>query len=134
MQPNILFILIDGLRADQCFSKNKTSYTPFIDSLVSTGIYFENTFSSSDGTTISLNCTFNSKFQFETGVRARKIILLEDNHLQNLKNSGYKIVGIIQRTNMAFHHISLSVKWDDLKNAFERYSEIRREEIETIIE
>ena len=95
MQPNILFILIDGLRADQCFSKNKTSHTPFIDSLVSTGIYFENTFSSSDGTTISLNCTFNSKFQFETGVRARKIILLEDNHLQNLKNSGYKIVGII---------------------------------------
>ena len=67
MQPNILFILIDGLRADQCFSKNKTSHTPFIDSLVSTGIYFENTFSSSDGTTISLNCTDLSLFWFACG-------------------------------------------------------------------
>jgi len=95
MKPNILFVLIDGLRADQIFSKNKTSHTPFLDSMISSGIFFENTFSSSDGTTTSLNCTFNSRFQFETGVRARKIILLENNHLETLKNSGYKIVGII---------------------------------------
>ena len=95
MKPNILFVVIDGLRADQVFSKDRTSHTPFLDSIISSGVYFENTFSSSDGTTISLNCTFNSKFQFETGLRARKIILLEDNHLKKLKDAGYKIVGII---------------------------------------
>ena len=94
MQPNILFILIDGLRADQFFGKNKRSYTPFFDSLVSKGVYFENTFSSSDGTTISLNCTLNSRFQFETGIRARKLVLFDDNHLQTLKDSGYNLVGI----------------------------------------
>ena len=78
MQPNILFILIDGLRADQFFGKNKRSYTPFFDSLIAKGVYFENTFSSSDGTTISLNCTLNSRFQFETGIRARKLVLFDD--------------------------------------------------------
>ena len=97
MQPNILFILIDGLRADQCFGVDKTADTTFLDSLISSGVYFKNTFASADGTMISLNCMLNSKFQFETGIRAQKIILLEDNNLQTLKNSGYSINGLIPK-------------------------------------
>ena len=97
MQPNILFILIDGLRADQCFGVDKTAATTFLDSLITSGTYFKNTFSSADGTIISLNCMLNSKFQFETGIRAQKIILLEDNNLQTLKNSGYSINGLIPK-------------------------------------
>ena len=97
MQPNILFILIDGLRADQCFGVDKTADTTFLDSLISSGVYFKNTFASADGTMISLNCMLNSKFQFQTGIRAQKIILLEDNHLQTLKNSGYSINGLIPK-------------------------------------
>ena len=97
MQPNILFILIDGLRADQCFGVDKTSATTFLDSLTTSGTYFKNTFTSADGTIISLNCMLNSKFQFETGIRAQKIILLEDNNLQILKNSGYHINGLFPK-------------------------------------
>ena len=97
MRPNILFILVDGLRADQCFGVDKTSYTPLLDSLISSGVYFKNTFSSADGTMISLNCILNSKPQFQTGIRAQKIILLEDNNLQKLKNSGYYISGLIPK-------------------------------------
>ena len=97
MPTNILFILVDGLRADQCFGVDKTSYTPFLDSLISNGVYFKNTFSSADGTMISSNCILNSKPQFQTGIRAQKIILLEDNHLQKLKNSGYYISGLIPK-------------------------------------
>ena len=97
MPPNILFILVDGLRADQCFGIDKTSHTPLLDSLISSGVYFKNTFSSADGTFISLNCVLNSKSQFQTGIRAQKIILLEDNHLQKLKNSGYYIGGLIPK-------------------------------------
>ncbi len=97
MQPNILFILIDGLRADQCFGVDKTAATTFLDSLITSGTYFKNTFASADGTIISLNCMLNSKFQFETGIRAQKIILLEDNNLQTLKNSGYHINGLIPK-------------------------------------
>ena len=44
MQPNILFILIDGLRADQCFGVDKTADTTFLDSLITSGAYFKNTF------------------------------------------------------------------------------------------
>jgi len=95
MRPNILFILVDSLRSDQCFGDDKTSHTPFFDSLLSKGSYFKNTFASADGTIISLNCTFNSKFQSETGIRAKKLILLEDNHLQTLKDSGYYLSGLI---------------------------------------
>ena len=77
MRPNVLFILVDGLRADQCYGVDKKSHTPFLDSLINDGVYFNNAFSPADGTTISLNCLLNSKFQFETGIRAQKIILLE---------------------------------------------------------
>ena len=40
MPPNILFILVDGLRADQCFGTDKESYTPFLDSLINEGVLF----------------------------------------------------------------------------------------------
>ena len=61
MRPNILFILVDGLRADQCFGNDKKSHTPFLDSLLTKGPYFKNTYASADGTMISLNCTFQFK-------------------------------------------------------------------------
>ena len=105
MRPNVLFILVDGLRADQCYGVDKTSHTPFLDSLISSGVYFKNTFSSADGTHISLNCMLSSKSQFQTGIRAQKIILLEDNHLQKLKNSGYYISGLIPKLT-SFKHIA----------------------------
>ena len=54
MPTNILFILVDGLRADQCFGVDKTSYTPFLDSLISNGVYFKNTF-----------CTFQTFSEFQ---------------------------------------------------------------------
>lgn len=97
MNSNILFILVDGLRADQCYGNDKKSYTPFLDSLIDNGVYFNNAFSSADGTTISLNCLFNSEFQYETGIRAKKIILLENNHIQKLKDLNYQIVGLIPK-------------------------------------
>ena len=95
MKKNILFILIDGLRADLCFGIKKTSKTNFINKLSSNGISFTNTFSSADGTFISLNCLFNSKFQFETGLRARQIILQKENYLEILQKNNFEIYGII---------------------------------------
>jgi len=97
MQPNILFILVDGLRSDQCLGDVRTSHTPYINSLISSGIYFNNTFSSADGTIISLNCLFNSKPQSVTGIRAKKTILLQDNHLETLRNYDYYISGLIPK-------------------------------------
>ena len=78
-------------------SHDKESHTPFLDSLIDSGVYFSNTFSPADGTITSLNCMFNSKFQYETGIRAKKIILLENNHLQKLKELNYYTVGLIPK-------------------------------------
>ena len=70
MRPNILFFLIDGLRADQCFGKDKTSYTPNIDSLIQKGTYLSNAFTSVDGTGLSLRAISHSlyptKFESKT--------------------------------------------------------------------
>ncbi len=45
-----------------------------------------------------------------------------------------KIVGIVQRTNMLFKEITLSIKFRDLQNILSRYEEVVRDDIEHIIE
>jgi len=62
MKPNILFICIDGLRADRCFSDEKTAKTPHLDSLINKGLSFDQTITSADQTGISLSSIFTSKF------------------------------------------------------------------------
>ena len=59
MKSNIIFFLIDGLRADQVYGNNRTCKTPNIDSLIQKGMYFEQAASSADGTIISLNTMFS---------------------------------------------------------------------------
>ena len=94
MTPNILFVLIDGLRADQFFGNLRTCKTPTIDSLIKKGAYFNQAFSSADGTTIALNSIFTGHFPFRTGIRAQKLLFQESNFIQILKKSGYHIYGI----------------------------------------
>ena len=95
MHPNIIFFLVDGLRADQCFGKDKTSFTPNIDSLIQKGMYFTNAFSPVDGTIISLNTIFSSNFQVGNATRFQKISLNENNLIDILKKNGYHIYGIL---------------------------------------
>ena len=85
MRPNIIFFLVDGLRADQCFGKDKTSLTPNIDSIIQNGTYFTNAFTSVDGTIISLNTIFNSNFQVGNAARYQKITLNENSLIDILK-------------------------------------------------
>ena len=94
MRPNIIFFLIDGLRADQCFGKDRTSFTPNIDSLIHEGTYFEQAISSTDGTITSLNTIFSSNFQSSNAARYKKIVLNENNLIDILKKNGYHIYGI----------------------------------------
>ncbi len=93
--PNIIFLLIDGLRADQVYGENKTSVTPNIDSLIKKGLYFTNAFSSVDGTIVSLNTIFSSKFQVGNAARAQRVVLQEKNVLDVLKTNGYHIYGAL---------------------------------------
>ena len=94
MRPNILFFLIDGLRADQCFGKDKTSYTPNIDSLIQKGTYFSNAFTSVDGTGLSLRAISHSlyptKFESKT-----KLTLQKNNLFDILIKNDYEINGLV---------------------------------------
>jgi len=49
-------------------------------------------------------------------------------------NSSNTIVGIVQRTHVLFSHISLSVRYKDLHDILERFVELQKQDIKSIIE
>ena len=95
MRPNIIFFLIDGLRADQCFGKDKTSSTPNIDSLRKKGTYFTNAFTSVDGTLLSLSTIFHSLYPIETPISRNKLTLQKNNFFDILIKNDYEINGLV---------------------------------------
>ena len=97
MRPNIIFLIIDGLRADQCFGKDKTSFTPNIDSLRKKGTYFTNAFSSVDGTLLSLSAIFHSRYPIETPKIRIKLILQKNNLFDILVKNDYEINGLVAK-------------------------------------
>ena len=97
MHPNIIFFLIDGLRADQVYGNNRTCKTPNFDSLIQKGMYFEQAASSADGTIISLNTIFSSNFQVAHTAKYQKIVLNENNLINILKKNGYHVYGIFPK-------------------------------------
>ena len=97
MRPNIIFFLIDGLRAEQSYGNNRTCKTPNIDSLIHKGMYFEQAVSSTDGTITSLNTIFSSNFQVANAVMYQKIVLNENNLINILKKNGYHVYGIFPK-------------------------------------
>lgn len=92
MKPNILFILIDSLRADKCRSKVKTTLTPNLDSMIQQGIYFDQTISSSDYTISGYGSIFTSLYPINAGkkgVNYHKLFSKVPNYISHLKNFGY---------------------------------------------
>lgn len=100
VQPNLLFILVDSLRADKFFGKEKTSLTPNIDSFISKGVYLKNNFSSSDGTVLSWASIFTSLHPFKTGVTGRRLNKISSNvktHFEVLQNLGYSAYSCVPK-------------------------------------
>lgn len=93
-KPNILFVIVDSLRADKFYGNKKTSITPNIDSLLKNGAYFTQAISPADGTILSLNGILNGLYPFSIGTRTKKIILKENNLINFLQNHGYHIYGL----------------------------------------
>jgi len=96
MKPNILFFLLDSVRADKFHGDNKTSVTPNLDALVKKGAYFTQAVSSTDATILSLSSFFNSSYPFRlNNSRTWKILLKKKNNLEILKKNGYRIFGTV---------------------------------------
>ena len=92
--PNILFLLVDGLRADYFHGENKIAETPAIDSLIDSGVYFENAISCSDITAYSLKSIFSGCFPIGCGIikeRFERTHSEKTSFLSILKNSGYHL-------------------------------------------
>ena len=95
MKQNILFLTLDGLRADKFTGKTKTAITPNLDSLLKKGTYFNQAISCADGTVLALNAMLSGIFPFRTGTRAKEVQMNRSNYIHILKNNGYHIYGII---------------------------------------
>jgi len=91
--PNILFLVIDSLRADRIFGENRTAKTPTIDRLRENGTYFSQVISTSDVTGTCMGCFFSGVYPFESGINQTKV----DSNLFTLidifKKNGYKMCG-----------------------------------------
>ena len=74
MKPNILLVVIDALRADKFFGDAKTSFTPFMDSLIEKGAYFKQAISTSDVTGKSMGSVFTGKYPFKTKMSIETIM------------------------------------------------------------
>ena len=86
---------MDSFRADKCYGKSKTSKTPNLDSLIKNSVFFTNSVSSADGTTLSMSSIFTGLFPFKTGTRVRKVQLHGTNYIDILKKNGYHVYGKI---------------------------------------
>lgn len=89
-KSNILFILVDSLRADKFYQKNSENST--INNLIQSGTYFSNAFSSSDYTITGYGSIFTSKYPINaglTGMNYHKIFSKTPNFISILKENGY---------------------------------------------
>ena len=92
-KPNILFVVVDGLREDRVFSKNRTTKTPTIDKLRNSGSYFSQVISTSDVTGTGMGCFFSGVYPFESGITESKIDSKLFTLINIFKKNGYSMHG-----------------------------------------
>ena len=105
LKPNILFILIDGLRADRCHGNKKTSVTPHIDSLIQNGVYFNQTICSAPVTPTALSSLFTGLYSSEAIILNNEIFTINQarkNYVQHLKEIGYTTYAFIPEPTYLF--------------------------------
>ena len=91
-KTNILFIIIDSLRADKFYGSRGGPLTPSFTKLIKNGVYFEQAISSADATLLSWAGIFTAKHPFKTGIRSSKFKKLNKNtqtYFDILKKAGY---------------------------------------------
>ena len=105
MKPNILFLLIDGLREDRCHGPKKTSVTPHIDSLIQNGVYFNQTICSAPVTPTALSSLFTGLYPSEAVILNNEIFTINQahkNYVQHLKEIGYTTYAFLPEATYLF--------------------------------
>jgi len=77
--PNVVFIVIDTLRADRLGAYgNERGLTPFLDSMAERGFVFRNAYAQSSWTKPSIASILTSRFPVQHGVQSWKAVLPSD--------------------------------------------------------
>ena len=100
LKPNILFLLIDGLRADKCHGDKKTSVTPCIDSLIENSVYFNQAICSGPVTATSLSSLFTGLYASEAIILNNGIFTINPkckNYVEHLKEIGYTTYAFVPK-------------------------------------
>jgi len=107
MKPNILFLIIDSLRADKVSGTENNSITPNLDHIKKNGVFFDHAISSSDGTMLAYAGLFSGKHPFKTGMRSAKLTRLCNtiSYFEVLKNYDYNLYGCLPRLAASFEII-----------------------------
>ena len=97
MKPNILFLIVDSLRADKVSGTENNSITPNLDHIKKNGVFFDHAISSADGTMLAYAGLFSGKHPFKTGMRSAKLTRLCNtiSYFEVLKNYDYNLYGCL---------------------------------------
>jgi len=99
MKPNVLFIILDGLRSDRFYGSDKSSITPNIDSIIKKGVYFTQTICHGSCTVPSIASIMTSLHPFEALIQDDNIFTLNSNNPNNIQNfidNGYTTYALHQ--------------------------------------
>jgi len=99
LKPNILFIVLDGLRSDKFYGPDKSSITPNIDSLIEKGVYFDQTICHGSCTVPSVASIMTSLHPFESLIQDDNVFTINSNKKNNIQNfidNGYTTYALYQ--------------------------------------
>jgi len=120
LKPNILFLLIDSLRADKFHGIKKTASTPTIDNLLKDGFYFAQTITSSDYTVTGIGSIFTGLYPIDAGKRGttyHKIYSKAPNFIDFFKENGYHSYATMEES---FTHLGFSDQFENKDQAYPR--------------
>ena len=107
MKPNILFLIVDSLRADKVSSTENNSIIPNLEHIKKNGVFFDHAISSADGTMLAYAGLFSGKHPFKTGMRSAKLTRLCNtiSYFEVLKNYDYNLYGCLPKLSASFEII-----------------------------
>ena len=107
MKPNILFLIVDSLRADKVSGTENNSIIPNLDYIKKNGVFFDHAISSADGTMLAYAGLFSGKHPFKTGMRSAKLTRLCNtiSYFEVLENYDYNLYGCLPRLVASFEII-----------------------------
>jgi arylsulfatase A-like enzyme len=115
LKPNIVFLLVDSLRQDKCYGKNKSSITPNLDFIINEGTFFSQTISPSSITIPSLSSIFSGLYSYECTTLDHELFNMNPNiptFIDILNKSGYHTNAIIPES---LNHTNIIKSFSDVE-------------------